>query len=79
MSIDGATPAYELEEYLGALPQGEFDTAAGMVLALLGHLPRAGERVAWDGWELEVAEISNRRVARLVARRKENRGQSPIS
>jgi CBS domain containing-hemolysin-like protein len=68
--IDGATPAYELEECFERLPPGEFDTAAGMVLALLGHLPAAGERVTWDGWELEVLEVSERRVARLRARKK---------
>ena len=69
LSIDGATPVYELEECFGALPRGEFDTAAGMVLALLGRLPRAGDRATWGGWELEVAEIKNRRVARLSARK----------
>jgi CBS domain containing-hemolysin-like protein len=80
LAIDGATPAYELEECFERLPPGEFDTAAGMVLALLGRLPLAGERVSWDGWELEVAEVRQRRVARLLARRKpQNRGQSPIA
>ena len=79
LSIDGATPAYELHEWLGALPPGEFDTAAGMLLALFGRIPAAGERVAWDGWEFEVLEIEGRRLARLAARSKENRGQSPIS
>ena len=69
MVIDGATPAYELEECFERLPPGEFDTAAGMVLALLGHLPAAGERVTWEGWELEVLEVSERRVSRLIARK----------
>jgi CBS domain containing-hemolysin-like protein len=78
LSIDGATPAYELHECLGELPPGEFDTAAGMVLALFGRIPAAGERAAWDGWEFEVLEIEGRRVARLAARR-QVRGQSPIS
>jgi CBS domain containing-hemolysin-like protein len=77
LSIDGTTPAYELEDHLGALPQGEFDTAAGMVLALLGRLPRKGDRATWSGWELEVAEIKNRRVARLLARKP--RAQTQIS
>jgi predicted tellurium resistance membrane protein TerC/Mg2+/Co2+ transporter CorC len=77
LSIDGATPAYELEECFGALPPGEFGTAAGMVLALLGRLPLAGERVDWNDWELEVVEVSDRRVGRVVARK--NRGQAPIS
>ena len=71
LSIDGAAPAYELEECLGALPPGEFDTAAGMALSLFGHLPAAGERVRWNGWELEVGEIRRRRVARLLARKKD--------
>jgi CBS domain containing-hemolysin-like protein len=75
--IDGVTPAYELVECLGELPPGEFDTAGGLVLALLGRLPLAGERVGWKDWELEIAEVSDRRVARLVARK--NRGQTPVS
>jgi CBS domain containing-hemolysin-like protein len=48
-----------------------------MVLALLGRLPLAGERVDWNDWELEVVEVSDRRVGRVVARK--NRGQAPIS
>lgn len=70
LAIDGATPAYELEECFERLPPGEFDTAAGMVLALLGRLPAPGEHLTWDGWELEVLEVSDRRVARLLARKK---------
>jgi predicted tellurium resistance membrane protein TerC/Mg2+/Co2+ transporter CorC len=79
LSIDGATPAYELEECFGELPPGAFDTAAGMVLALLGRLPRAGERLTWNDWELEVREVRDRRVARVLARKKKIRGQSPNS
>jgi CBS domain containing-hemolysin-like protein len=70
LSIDGATPAYELEQYFHGLPAGKFDTAAGMVLALLGRLPAAGDRVSWGDWELEVREASDRRVSRLMARKK---------
>src|SRR6185436_7671576 len=79
LSIDGAAPAYELEDCLGALPPGEFDTAAGMALSLFGHLPAAGERVGWNGWELEVAELRRRRVTRLLARKKTNSGSDPDS
>jgi CBS domain containing-hemolysin-like protein len=70
LSIDGATPAHELEQYFHGLPAGKFDTAAGMVLALLGRLPAAGDRVSWGDWELEVREASDRRVGRLTARKK---------
>jgi CBS domain containing-hemolysin-like protein len=70
LSIDGATPAYELEDYFHGLPPGKFDTAAGMVLALLGRLPAVGERVSWGDWDLEVREVSDRRVGRLIARKK---------
>jgi putative hemolysin len=70
LSIDGTMPAYELEECLGKLPPGEFDTAAGMAFALFGRIPAAGERVSWEGWEFEVAKMQDRRVARIVARRR---------
>ncbi|OGA72384.1 MAG: hypothetical protein A3G81_24645 [Betaproteobacteria bacterium RIFCSPLOWO2_12_FULL_65_14] len=70
LAIDGATPVYELHECLGQLPPGKFGTAAGMALALFGRIPAARERVAWNGWEFEVLEMANRRVARLLARRR---------
>ncbi|HJO26504.1 MAG: hypothetical protein CMK00_04415 [Planctomycetes bacterium] len=40
----------------------EFETLGGLVLALLGRMPRAGDRVTTGGLELLVNEVRGRRV-----------------
>jgi putative hemolysin len=71
LSIDGALPLPDLQESLriGALPEGSYHTAAGLVLALLGHVPKQGDAVDWAGWKFEVATMDGMSVERLVARR----------
>ena len=51
------------------MPDGEFETLAGFVLAELGCIPVPGDRFAHDGWTVEVVAMDRRRVAsvRLVA------------
>jgi putative hemolysin len=47
----------------------DYETAAGLVLTLLGHLPRLGE-VAWlDGWGFEVIDLDGQRIDKLLVRR----------
>lgn len=79
LSIDAAMAAYDLQERLGLprLPEGEYDTAAGLVLALFERIPSRGEQTQWDGWVLEVAEADGARVTRLLARRAEAARPSP--
>jgi CBS domain containing-hemolysin-like protein len=38
--------------------------------SLFGRIPIVGERVRWDGWEFEVAQMQDRRVARILAKRR---------
>jgi CBS domain containing-hemolysin-like protein len=45
------------------IPEGPYETLAGFMLAELGHLPVAGERVVHDGWVLEVLDMDKRRIA----------------
>lgn len=51
------------------MPEGEYETLAGLVLDRLGHIPVPGEMVTVDGWRLEVVAMDRLRVAtvRLVA------------
>jgi CBS domain containing-hemolysin-like protein len=68
--VDGAMPIDALQERLGLerLPEGEFHTAAGLVLALFGRIPAKGETVQWGGWTFEVAAVDDHRIQRLIAR-----------
>ena len=46
----------------------EFETVAGLLAALLGHVPRTGDRVQSAGLEFVVRELRGRRVAQVDVR-----------
>jgi putative hemolysin len=48
------------------LPDGDFVTHAGFVLAQLGHIPKAGDRFVWDGWRFRVVEMEGRRIDKVL-------------
>lgn len=45
------------------IPEGEWTTLGGYVFAMLGRLPKIGDRVTYPGGELEVVAMDGRRVA----------------
>jgi CBS domain containing-hemolysin-like protein len=47
------------------IPQGDYETLAGFVLARLGHIPDIGEEVAVDGWQVTVMRRERNRIAEL--------------
>ena len=53
------------------MPEGDYETLAGLVLDRLGHIPEPGEMVTIDGWRVEVVAMDRLRIAsvRLVAPR----------
>ena len=63
-------PVDEIKSRL-ALPdlpaEGSYHTLAGLILALLRRLPRAGDRIVFGGWRFEVIEMDGRRVSRVSA------------
>ena len=52
-----------------AMPEGPYETLAGLVLDCLGHIPVPGEIATVDGWRLEVVAMDGLRIAtvRVVA------------
>jgi putative hemolysin len=65
--VDGRLPVEDAIEKLGLdLPESEeYDTLAGWVLSVLGHIPIVGERVFAADAELKVQSVRQRRIARL--------------
>ena len=51
------------------MPEGAYETLAGLMLDRLGHIPVPGEMVVIDGWRLEVVAMDRLRIAtvRVVA------------
>ena len=70
--LDGLMPVDEAKVRL-ALPdlpaEGTYHTLAGLLLALLRRVPRAGDRIVFAGWRFEVLEMDGRRVAKVRASR----------
>jgi len=48
------------------LPEGEFTTVGGFILAELGELPDEGAEVVWGGLRFVVSEVADRRVTELA-------------
>jgi len=69
--IDGAISTDDLRELLHVdkLPgedEHDFRTAAGMVMAALGHIPQTGEVFAWRGIRFEVVDLDGARIDKLL-------------
>jgi magnesium and cobalt transporter len=68
--VQGGVALSELEALFGHdLGREDVSTVGGLVLAELGRVPRVGESVRVGGLELEVEQVSRRRVRRVLAKR----------
>lgn len=67
--IAGSMPADELADLLGiTLPKRRsYETAAGLVVGELQHLPATGEAIERFGWRFEVVDLDGRRVDKILA------------
>ena len=75
--LDGLIPAPELKDRLEIreLPEedrGRYNTLAGLVMLLLGRLPRTADVVEWDGWRFEVVDLDGKRVDKVLVSRMES-------
>jgi len=60
MSIDEATAELGI-----TLPEGEYDTVAGFVLEILGHIPNQGEQFEYRDLKIEITRMENLRVGAI--------------
>ncbi|MGW6742263.1 hemolysin family protein [Streptomyces sp. NPDC055025] len=65
-SADGAARADQLRTAGLRMPEGPYETLAGLVATELGRIPAEGDRLSLDGWLLEVVDATGRRAARLL-------------
>ena len=67
--IDGRTDINQVERIIerrGMQADGEYHTLAGFVLWELGHVPRIGEHLDWQGLRFEVIDMDGRRIDRVL-------------
>jgi putative hemolysin len=67
--VDGQCSFYNFLSYfkLGNLYQdNEFNTVGGLILEELGHIPRPGETLEWEGFRLEVVNVDGARIDGVI-------------
>jgi putative hemolysin len=68
--IDAGASLEDFAETTGiTLRDGGYETVAGYVIALLGHIPETGEQVGVNGGTLEVTEVIGHRITRMTLHR----------
>jgi len=70
--LDGLMPVAELKARLGIrdLPEedkGRYNTVAGLLMSVSGHLPEAGERIDCADWRFEVVDLDGKRIDKVLA------------
>jgi len=64
MRVDDANEKMEL-----GFPEGEYETVAGFILSLLGHIPKEGEQLRYDNLKLVITNMKGLRIERVLVAR----------
>jgi putative hemolysin len=65
--IDGGMRIEEANEEMGLeLPTGDYETVAGFVLHLLGHIPKQSEQLRYKGLRIVITEMRGRKIEKIV-------------
>lgn len=72
--LDGVMPVGELKVRLAIddLPEesrGRYNTVAGLLMSVSGHLPAVGERIECADWLFEVMDLDGKRIDKVLASR----------
>ena len=65
--IDGSMRIEEVNEEMELdLPEGDYETVAGFVLCLLGHIPKQNEQLRYKGLKLVITEMRGRKIEKIL-------------
>ena len=68
--MEGTLGLYELKDFAGlTLENEDVSTIGGYVTHLIGHLPKMGEQVRIEDYEVTVTKADSRRVVQLHFKR----------
>jgi putative hemolysin len=74
--LDGTMPVAELKARLDIddLPEedrGRYNTVAGLLMSVSGHLPTTGERIDCGNWRFEIVALDGKRIDQVLASARE--------
>lgn len=72
--LDGLIPVPELKDTLElkSVPEedkGLYHTLSGLMMWLLGRMPRTGDIMTWENWTLEIVDLDGQRIDKVLASR----------
>ncbi len=69
VSIERFKDIADIEEELPEEDSGEYHTLGGFAMMQLGHVPLAGDKFRWNGFEFEIVDMDRNRVDKLIVTR----------
>ncbi|MBE9512713.1 MAG: HlyC/CorC family transporter [Chloroflexi bacterium] len=72
MNIQEANEEMELE-----LPEGEYETVAGFILDLLGHIPKRGEQLRYKGLKLVITKMRGLKIEEILLTKEKKTEHAP--
>jgi putative hemolysin len=66
IQVDGGMRIEEANQELKLdLPAGDYDTVAGFLLSILGHIPKEGERIKYGNLKMRVTQMKELRIEKI--------------
>jgi putative hemolysin len=66
--VPGSFPVHDLVDLDVELPDGDYTTIAGLVLDQMNRIPRPGETIEIDAWQIEVRAVGRHRITQVALR-----------
>jgi len=71
VSVDARLEVEKLTEHFDLpVPQGEFESVGGLVIHLLGRIPKVNEKVSFEDLEMTVQSGDSRKIGKILVNRK---------
>ncbi|MFC1865663.1 HlyC/CorC family transporter [Chloroflexota bacterium] len=72
--VDGGMRIEEANEELGLqLPEGDYETIAGFVLNLLGHIPKQGRQLKYKGLKMVITKKKGHKIEEILITKEKNK------
>ena len=76
--IDGSMRIEEANEEMGLeLPEGDYETVAGFILDLLGHIPKRGEQLRYKGLKIVITKMRGLKIEEVLLTKEKKQQDVP--
>ena len=77
--VDARLEVEKLEEQLKiALPDGDFESVGGFIIHLLGKIPKVGEKISFENFEITIQKGDQRKIDKVLISPKEGNGSKSV-